>query len=271
VTFGTDLTDENLKKCANLKWLHLFSAGLDTLPIESLKNWDILVTNSRGIHAIPMAEHTIAAILNFCRQSQEFFKNQQQKKWDRSIRMTEAYEKVLGIIGVGAIGSCIANRAKALGMNVLGVNTTGDNVEYVDKMYTIYNLHQMLHQCDFVVMVLPFTSKTYKVFGESEFKCMRNTAYFINISRGQVVDQDALIRSLKEKWIAGAALDVFADEPLPDHSPLWSMDNVMITPHTSGWSDKYMIRAVDILLQNMYNYQSRQANLINHVNLKREY
>lgn len=271
VTFGVDLTPEHIEKCTNLKWLHIFSAGLDDLPAEELLAKDILVTNSRGIHAIPMAEYTMSAVLNLCRRSLELFRNQQKKQWDHTVRMKEAYGQTIGIIGVGAIGSCIAQRAKAFGMTTLGMNTTGREVPYVDRMYAPEGLHHMLAECDFVVMVLPLTDETRNSFGSSEFKAMKSTAFFINISRGPVVNENALINALREKQIAGAVLDVFEREPLPEDSPLWTMENVIITPHLSGWSTKYMTRAMDIFIHNLKVFTAGTGQFLNVVDLSKGY
>lgn len=237
LTYGTDVSEEHLHKARNLKWIMVMSAGVEELPHEKILQRNILVTNSRGIHAIPMAEYTIAMMLHVARQTPKLMENQSKQVWER-LRMEEIYSKTIGIVGTGAIGEEIARLAKAFRMTTLGYNRTGQNVKHFDEIYHSDQLEVMLSQADFVVSVLPGTKSTENLFGETQFKAMKDTAVFINIGRGLSVNEQDLVKALQEKIIHHAVLDVFKNEPLANDSPFWTLDNVTITPHLLHWTLK---------------------------------
>jgi len=254
VTYGEDLTEEKLREYANLKWIQVVTAGVDKLPLPYLAESSILLTNVRGIHQIPMAEYTFAAMLQVARSLNEIYQNQLQKTWDARVRVDELYGKTLGIIGVGAIGGEIAKRAQLFGMNVLGVTRSGKEHPYCEKMFTPEQLDHFLPLCDYIVVVVPSTKETFRLIGEKELNLMKPTAVFINIARGTVVDEEALANHLKERKIKAAVLDVFTREPLAETSPLWELDNCIITPHVSGRSPRYMERALVVFRENLEQY-----------------
>jgi phosphoglycerate dehydrogenase-like enzyme len=271
ITYGEDLTPEIVKEMKRLKWVQVFSAGIDKMPLQQLEEQHVLVTNARGIHRIPLAEHVLGMMLAYAHRFHVFFDLQRTHTWDRSVRLEELYGKTVGIIGVGAIGSAIAEKAKAFQMRTMGVNTTGKSVPFVDETYPVQEMDKVLAESDYVVVIVALTPETEGLIGEREFKQMKKSAIFINVSRGAVVDESALIRALKEEWIGGAALDVFVEEPLPPEHPLWSLPNCVITPHMSGRSPKYMERAQEIFRYNLNVYLNGTGEMINVIDPKKGY
>ena len=265
LTYGEDLTESIINQMPKLKWIQVLSAGLELMPFQCLQARGILVTNARGIHKIPMAEYTMAMILEITRKNRELYDLQKKSFWDRTIRVDEVYGLTLGIVGLGSIGEEIAKRAKVFGMKVIGIKReAAEPNEHVDEILQMKDLPYLLNQSDFVVVLLPTTPETAKCIGANELSMMKSTAYFINMARGAIVDEQALLEVLREKKIAGAVLDVFEQEPLPEEHPFWQLDNVRITPHLSGRSPHYMKRALDIFEANLkkYPHTSQMKNVI---------
>ena len=271
LTYGEDLNGEILKKCKALRWIMVVSAGLERLPWDELREQRVLVTNARGIHRGPMSEYTLGVMLQLARRSQELFTLQQQKKWDRTIRVEEIQGKTLGVLGAGSIGQEIARKAKVFGMKTLGLNRSGRPIEHFDQIYPTTELNQLLGACDYLVVVLPLTKETKHLLGAAEFGRMKESAYLINISRGEVVDEQALIAAIRDKRIAGAVLDVFCQEPLPVDSPLWDLDGVVITPHLSSRSTLYMERAMEIFADNLTVFLQGYGEMRNIIDLSKGY
>ncbi|WP_202081355.1 D-2-hydroxyacid dehydrogenase [Caldalkalibacillus salinus] len=265
LTYGEDLTDVDIDQMQQLKWIQVLSAGLDEMPWEALQRHNILVTNAKGIHKIPMAEYTMGMMLQLARRHYEFYDLQKAQTWDRSLRVDELYGKTIGILGVGAIGEEIAKRAKAFGMKVLGLRrSTSEGPTEVDDMIPIEEKSRLFEESDYVVVTLPHTKDTEHFISSDELDQMKDTAYLINIGRGKVVDESALVTALKHHTIAGAVLDVYHQEPLPHNHPLWTLDNIILTPHVSGRSPLYMRRALDIFEDNMRQYPevSQMRNVV---------
>jgi len=258
-----------LGQARKLQWIQLTSAGADHLlgAREFLRN--IVVTNTRGIHANIMADYTFAAILMLQWAFPRLIRQQEAIKW-----ITQDTEplagKTLGIVGVGAIGSEIARRARAFHMNVIGVKRNPLPLAEVNQIFGPDRLQEMLSQSDFVVILVPATLETYRMIGEPELRAMKRTAYLINIARGTVVAESALVSALQENWIAGAMLDVFEKEPLPSDSPLWTLGNVVLTPHISGNLQDYAHRVMEIFGENYQRWRAGQQ-LLNVVDLERGY
>ncbi|WP_025028886.1 D-2-hydroxyacid dehydrogenase [Caldalkalibacillus mannanilyticus] len=271
LTYGEDLTGAIIDQMPRLKWIQVLSAGLELMPFESLLKRDILVTNARGIHRIPMAEYTMGMILQMTRKSIELFQFQKQGVWDRSLRVDEVYGKTLGIVGAGAIGSEIAKRAKVFGMKVIGLRREKKQESSdFDEMVTFEERETLFRQSDFVVVLFPATPETIYCIGEKELSQMKPSAYLMNIARGKIVQEGALLKALQEKRIAGAILDVFEQEPLPADHPFWQLDNVILTPHLSGRSPYYMQRALDIFIENLAHYPNA-SNMMNPIDLRKGY
>jgi len=179
--------------------------------------------------------------------------------------------ETIGIIGVGDIGQETARLAKAFGMRVLGVRRSGEPTEHVDQMYSLEGLPQLLNESDYVVNALPLTEETYHYIGAKQFAQMKCNAFYINIGRGPTTDTEALLQALLSKQIAGAGLDVFEQEPLPADHPLWQMDNVILTPHSSGHTQYYGQRTLDIFLGNLHDYITKGKPTHNLVDLLKQY
>jgi len=267
-----ELADYCLTSGSKLQWLQTWSAGVDSLPLEKLQSKNINVTSANGVHAYPISETIFALMLGLTRKIHTYVKNQQTKIWDHAHLSLEIHEKTIGVIGVGEIGRETAKIAKAFGMTVLGVRHSGKPSDFVDEMYTPDQLDQVLPKCDYVVVTLPHTQETHHLFGEQQFNQMKPSAFFINIGRGEIVIEEELISALQEGTIAGAGLDVFETEPLSTESPLWEMENVIITPHTSGATEHYNKRVVEnILIPNLKTYLTGQTPSINLVNFRKGY
>lgn len=236
-----------------LKWIHMTSAGVDTLPPE-IKNSDIIVTNSSGVHPIPISEHVFTYMLMFARGFNQTTRNQFEKNWDREVQVFELHGKTIGIVGLGRIGKKVAEIAKAFQMKVLATARHTNPEEHVDQMFSMGNLVELLQNADFVVNCLPGTEETRGLFTLDKFKQMKRSSYFISIGRGFSTVEKDLITALQQKIIAGAGLDVFETEPLPVDSPLWEMEQVILTPHTAGKTPFYMNRVIDIFCENLQSF-----------------
>lgn len=271
ITYGEDLTDEHIAKAKNLKWIMVISAGIDKLPFASIQQKNILVTNAKGIHVKPMAEYTMAMILQVARKAKTLFQNEQEAIWDRRVPMTEINGQTITIIGAGTIGTEIGRIAKAFDMKTIGVNRSGKIAEHMDKVYAVTELKEAVATGDYIVNVLPLTNETYHLLNKDIFSSMKNSAVFINIGRGPTVCEQDLIDILNEGKIAHAVLDVFEQEPLPTNHPFWKMENVTVTPHLSGISPHYQPRAFAIFEKNLRKLLNGETDFLNVVDLSRGY
>ncbi|TCW42169.1 phosphoglycerate dehydrogenase-like enzyme [Thermohydrogenium kirishiense] len=270
VCFDGDADAEFIHNAENLKWIHLLSAGADAMPFDVLKERKIILTNSKGVHKYQISEQVIGYMLLFERGLNYFIRKQMNREWDKSVRVSELYGKTVCILGVGSIGEEIARIAREFGMKTIGVRKSGNMSKFIDEMYTNDNMIYAVSKADYVICALPLTDDTYHLLGKDFFKNMKNDAVFINIGRGKVVDESSLIDALKNKTIRGAALDVFEEEPLSKESPLWDMENVIITPHTAGISPHYMERGIEIIKHNIKAYLG-DGDFINRVDLEKQY
>ncbi|MBT2681487.1 D-2-hydroxyacid dehydrogenase [Bacillus sp. ISL-35] len=271
LTYGEDLTEELIGKADKLKWIMVMSAGLDKMPFEACKKRGILVTNVRGIHKIPMAEFTIGMMLQHVKQMKSLWSNEQSTTWERKLPMGELYGKTLLILGIGAIGGEVARLAKAFNMQTIGVNRSGREADWADEIYTMENFREALPKADFIVSVLPSTQETKHFLDLNDFTLMKDTAVFINIGRGDLVQDEVLLAALQEKKIAHAYLDVFYEEPLKESHPFWTMDNVTVTPHISSLTKNYLPRSFEIFKQNLYTYLNKATDYINVIDMDRGY
>lgn len=260
---------EALEKATRLRWIQLTSAGADHLleARDSLRHR--LVTNTRGIHADIMADYTFGAIFMLLWDVPGLLCDQQEKRWINKY-VSPLAGRTLGIVGVGAVGSEIARRARSFHMSVVGVKRSSIPVDGVEQMFGPDRLREMLHLSDFVVLLLPATPETCHMIGEPELRSMKRTSYLINISRGSVIEESALLRALQENWIAGAVLDVFEKEPLPPESPLWTLKNAILTPHISGNLQNYSERVMEIFSENYLRWKAGRP-LLNVVDLEKGY
>lgn len=263
VTYGEDLSEKHIEKAQSLKWIMVVSAGLEKMPLQAIAARDILVTNAKGIHKIPMAEYTLGMILQHEKKIKYIMNNQQNRKWDRELEMGELHSKTILIVGTGAIGGEIARLSKAFGMRTIGVNRSGTKVNYLDQLYKLDQLNEALVLADYVVSVLPSTPETKELFTKTQFQEMKKTSVFINIGRGDLVDDEVLVEALRNEDLAHAILDVFEPEPLKQSHPFWEMENVTITPHLSSRTTEYLPRAFGIFTENLTNYLEGSKELKN--------
>lgn len=262
IIISSGFQKEWLNSFKNLQWVQVTSAGVNALPGE-LFDSKILITNASGVHPIPIAEQVFGYMLIFSRQLHVFHQAQIEKgEWMTSAQspsITELSGKTLGIIGLGRIGERVAQLGKAFEMNILAiVRDDRKKVKNIDTLYTLKRLDMVIKQSDYIVNCLPSTSETQHLFTAKQFKTMKSSAYFINIGRGDTVVETDLVDALKSNRIAGAGLDVFETEPLPSSSPLWKLSNVIITPHTAGWTPSYMDRVIDIFCNNLQAFLKKQ-------------
>ena len=251
-----DLILEAPKLC----WFQQWVAGADwLLRYPEAAEREFVLTNVSGIAAIPMSEHILGMLLAFARELPESCRAQMHREWlvERNEVVFELAGKTMLLIGVGAVGKRTARIAAVMGMRVLGVRRNPTlNVSSIEKMAGPECLPDVLPEADFVVLTVPLTQQTKGLIGRKELRRMKPTGYLVNIGRGGTVDERALAEALREKWIAGAALDVFEEEPLPEDSPLWELDNVIITAHYAGSTPHYHERAMAVFLDNLQRYQA---------------
>jgi phosphoglycerate dehydrogenase-like enzyme len=240
-----------LAKAPKLRWIHSWGAGVEVTP--AIKESAVVFTCSKGNGAIPLAEHVIVLMLMIARDIPRILRAQQEHRWDKIVH-GELTGQTLGIIGLGNSGQDLARKAKAFHMRVVGVRRTPAPTPDVDEQFPLSRLHDFLGQCDWVAMTAPLTPETHHMLGEAEFRAMKPSAYYVCISRGGTADPDALLRALKEGWIAGAGLDAHAVEPLPPDSPFWDAPNTIITPHYGATTRLTYRRGADIFLDNLRHY-----------------
>ncbi len=274
---GFSLRLEQLRVAKKLKWIHSTAAGVSQLTYPALRDSGILVTNPSGIFSVPMAEHTVGLMVALARNFPDSVRYQdraqwgQQQIWDMPQHLSELNGQLLLIVGFGSIGHELARRAKAFDMRVWGVSRSGQgNTTLAERIVPASELNEVLPEADYVVVCAPETMETKHLIGEAQLARMKPGSRLINVSRGTVVDDAALIRALKTGHLAGAALDVTEIEPLPPESPLWHTPNLFITPHTSAISDRLWIRQTELLIDLLGRwFEGRE--LFNIVDLKRGY
>lgn len=254
---------------SEVRWIHFLSAGVDSIWAMDFDKDQYLLSKSSGVHAATITEFVLGAILYVLKSFETFSRQQRARIWNR-FWLDECQGKTLGILGVGAIGKRLALQAGGLGMRVVGMATSDRPIDGVDEVYGPEGLHDVLAQSDFVVVLLPLTNRTQRVINAAALKSIKSSAWLINVARGEVIDEDALIIALKTQQIGGAVLDVFEEEPLSTASPLWSLDNVLLTPHVAGTTQHYISRALDIFEANFREYQAGRP-LITPVDIERRY
>ena len=250
VTFGSALFPSLLEKAGQLKWLHSMGTGVDGIADNPELRAGVMVTATRGIHGPVMSEMAFCMMLALSRDIPRNLRNQATNKWDRW-PASLLFGKKVGILGVGAIAQDIALRCKAFGMHVTGISRTPRSLPNFDGMVGHAGMPGVLSELDYLILTIPYTSESHHLVNAEFLSRMKVTSFLINIARGGIVDEDALIQALKEKRIAGAGLDVFATEPLPGESPFWKLDNVIITAHQGGFSNTYIADAFPSLERNL--------------------
>ncbi|CAJ1316272.1 D-2-hydroxyacid dehydrogenase [Paenibacillus nuruki] len=271
VGWSKKLADYILAEDCPVKWIQTWSAGVDNMPLEKLHHKQVQLTSANGVHTVPISEQIFGYMLAFSRNFHQAIRQQSKQTWDTSGTFTELKGKSIAIVGVGNIGQETARLAQAFGMHTIGVRRSGEATEYIKQMYTMDKLDTALAEADYVVNILPLTDETQQLFNQERFAAMKKNAIFINVGRGSTVDTDALVHALEEKVIAGAGLDVFDPEPLPEDHVLWNMEQVIITPHIAGSNEHYTERVLDIFLTNLKSYQENQTLPVNLVDYGKKY
>jgi D-2-hydroxyacid dehydrogenase (NADP+) len=266
IAYGRAFDAQCLARAKKLRWFQCVITGTDHLaPV--LAGSRVVLTNARGIHGPQMAEMAILHMLALSRQVPQLVRNQAAHVWDR-IKPRVLDGRTIAILGVGAIAEHVAQVCQAFGMTTLGISRTPRKLKGFDAIYPREQLHAAVAQADFLLALLPYTKENDKIIDTAVFDAMKPTACLINIARGGVVDETALVKALRDGKIAGAGLDVFAEAPLPPAHPLWDMDNVFITPFIGGLSDRYEESIMSIIKPNLQAFLAgRDDQMINRVTL----
>ncbi|MGC1688233.1 MAG: D-2-hydroxyacid dehydrogenase [Candidatus Acidiferrales bacterium] len=255
---GYSIRPKQFAFAKRLAWIHSTAAGIAQLLYPELRESGIIVTNASGVHSITIAEHVLGLMLSLARRFPDAFRYQyeskwaQQEIWNSAPRLRELRGAVLLLIGLGAVGKEVARLGRAIGMKTRAVTLSGRGDDtLVEKIYPVANLDAALAESDFVVIAAPETPETHHLMNEARLAAMKPGSYLINVARGSLVDEPALIEALEQGRIASAALDVAEIEPLPPESPLWKCPNLFITPHLAGASEHLWERQTDLLIDNL--------------------
>ncbi len=259
-----------LDAAPHLRWVHSWAAGVESLPIEVLRQRGIVLTNASGVYAIPIAEWVITAMLMVVKQVHAMHDAQREHRWAEELDLDELAGKTVLILGIGGIGREVARRAAAFGMHVWGTNRIGAPVQDVERIVTGDAWRELLPLADFVVDTLPLTSETRSMIGAPELAMFKPAAWLINVGRGATVDEPALLDALSTGAIGGAALDAWVEEPLPPEHRAWTTPNLIVWPHHSGSSPANTARGIDLLVENIRRFASGEE-LLNVVDLEAGY
>jgi len=277
VAFALALSKEAVARAARLKWVHCSGHAVGHFPLAELAARAITVTNSRGVQAIPIAEHVLACILALARRLPQSMRDQQERLWRPNELVGDVSPWVLSgrtiaVIGVGTIGEAIAVRARAFGMHVIGVRRHPERGRPVgfDEVVGPSDMNRVLSLTDIVVVAAPLTAETNLLLDADAIATLKRGAIVVNIARGQLVDEEALASALMDGRLGGAALDVFTIEPLSASSPFWSIPNVIVTPHNSGFRAGHFDAVIDLFSDNLTRFE-RGVELLNVVDLNAGY
>lgn len=247
-------------------WVHSIQAGVDRFPFDKFERAGVALTNSAGIHGESVGEMVLGYLVALARDLHGYARRQRAREWERPPwdRPFTLAGETLCVVGLGTLGRGIATRADAIGMRVTGVKRTVEPVDGVAEVYPTDALREGIAEAQFVAVAVPLTDETYHLIGPDEFNAMRADAYLINVARGPVVDQDALVTELEAGNLGGAALDVFEEEPLPEDSPLWHREDVLVTPHVAATVRSYYEDVADLVRENVRRVGAGEA-LMNRV------
>lgn len=249
--------NNDISKFTGLKFVQLTSAGLDRVPVEYMNEHKIKLCNAAGVYSIPMAEWTVLKVLEMYKKTRQFYMSQGKRDWQKNYDLLELNGKTAAIIGFGNIGLEIAKRLRAFGVKVIGVDTRmlkSEEREMVDDFCLSTEIDEVLNKSDIVILTLPLTEQTRHLMNNDRFAAMKNGGVLINVSRGGVIDEAALVENCQNGKFLGVALDVFEEEPLPKDSILWNLEGMIITPHNSFVSDKINERLYGVILTNLKAY-----------------
>ena len=244
----------DITRFKNLKFIQLTSAGLDRVPLDYIKEKGVKLFNAKGVYSVPMAEWVVLKILEIYKKSRQFYKNQNEHKWEKHRDLLELTDKTAVIIGFGSVGYEVAKRLKAFDVKVIGVGRRNIESDFLDEYYLIDDIDEVLKKSDIVVLTLPLTEETKYLIDRDKIKNMKDNSVLVNVSRGGVIDEADLIEAVKSRKFLGVALDVFENEPLEEESLLWDMDDVVIFPHNSFVGDNNEKRLISIIVNNLKSY-----------------
>jgi D-2-hydroxyacid dehydrogenase (NADP+) len=248
------LPDALIHRLANLEWVQFTRGTAFELIEPALRDSDVGVSVIPTIDGVQFAEFGMGCVMLLAKQFPQFFHAQLESRWERTMPL-ELSGMTLGILGLGTIGSAVARKAKAFDMRVLGVKRTGvPKPEFVDELWTLEYLGDLLRQSDFLVITLSSTPAVFGLIGLEELKLMKQTAYLINLTGGKVIKEEHLVRALKERWVAGAVLDALPRQPLPPDSELWNLPNVIVTPRIAGFTPKRWQRLIPVFQENLKKF-----------------
>lgn len=246
---------DEIVQAPRLRWVQLASAGIDHMvPYDPCR---LIVTNASGIHGAIMSEYVIGMLVHLRWNVARLVEQQKARHWER-YAVPSLAGRTLGVVGTGQVGAAIASRARAFGMRTLGVRRSGAALEAFDEVFGPGGLQRLFAESDVVVLALPLTTETRHAIGARELQALRSSAYLINVSRGGIVDEEALIELLRERHIAGAVLDVFEKEPLPPDSPFWTLPNVVVTPHISSELDGWQVDLARLFCRNLRHWMNHE-------------
>ncbi|MDM8533871.1 phosphoglycerate dehydrogenase [Clostridiaceae bacterium HSG29] len=260
----------DISKFQNLKWIQLSSIGIDQLPIEKLINQNIVVSNNQGGYSKPMGEWVVLSILEILKNKKGIFVNQQKKQWKMDTSVLELVNKKILFLGTGTIAKESAKRLKGFECLIDGINTSGREQEYFNNVYKSTNINKIINEYDIVISTLPKIESTFHYINKEFMDLMKKDSILINVSRGEIIDENELIYQLKSGKFLGVSLDVFENEPLGEASELWGFDRVYISSHNSWISEMKNERRFDMIYENLKRYK-KNNKLINEVNYLRGY
>jgi phosphoglycerate dehydrogenase-like enzyme len=268
IMVGWSLRGDQFVNARKLRWIHSTAAAIHALISPELQASDVVVTNARSVHGPVVAEHAVALMFALAKRLPSAFQHQQKHEWAQTTiwhehpRPRELAGNTLAMVGYGAIGKEVASSALVLGMKVLVVRRQPSRESSADvEFFSAARLDEALARADFVVLAPPLTPETTGMIGSAQFGAMKNDAYLINVGRGALIDEAALLHALTTSQIGGAALDVFVHEPLPPESPLWSAPNLLITPHSAGFTDRMWERHYALFSENLRRYRAHEPLL----------
>ena len=246
----------DIRTFTSLKYIQLTSAGYDRVPMDYIREHNIHIVNAKGVYSVPMAEHVILGVLELYRKSRKYYSLQKEKVWLKDRNLLEICHKKVLIVGCGSVGRECALRFKAFSAFVVGIDEYSSDTEAFDRIYTPEFFDDCIKDSDIIVFTVPLTDQTRNMLNRDRIACLKNTAVVINVSRGQIIDNNALIEALSRDKILGAVLDVFDKEPLDPDSPLWEMNQVILTPHVSFIGDNNANRLWECIRTNFVDYQN---------------
>ena len=263
ITFGAHMAPHVLEQAAKREWVQAVGTGVDGITDQPALGDNVLVTNMHGLHGDSVPEAAVMLMLALARKLHRSIRSQAARRWDR-FPSSLLKGKTAGIFGIGAIAEALAPKLKAFGMTVVGISSSPRAVPGIDRVVHRDEMPRVVPEFDHFVLLTPYTAETRGIVNAKVFAALKPTAFLVNLARGGVVDEPALVEVLRAGRLAGAALDVFATEPLPEDHPFWTMENVIVTPHLGGFHDQYVDQALPTIEENLRRWLAGDtAHMVN--------